>query len=292
MLNEVLEYFRPRTGQNFLDCTAGGGGHALALEKRVRPDGQVLAIDRDPKAIARLKRKTVGKNLILVNDNYKNLLKIADDCGIDKFFGVLLDLGLSSDQLVQGNRGFSFQGSEFLDLRYNPEKQELTGADILKSYSQEQLIEILEKYGEEPLARPIAKKIIAIRRQGQSIETADMLVQLVSTIYRRRFKKKSRRHPATRVFQALRLAVNDELNNLAAALPGALEILEPGGRLAVISFHSGEDRLVKNFFRQQAKFEPPNLKILTKKPLQPSLEERASNSASRSAKLRVAEKSA
>ena len=288
LLKEILEYFNPQPGQNFIDGTFGGGGHGLAILERIKPDGVLIGIDWDPHAV----QDSSNKNLILINDNYRNLKNIfvKNDQGISNISGILLDLGLSSDQLGVGDRGFSFQGKEFLDLRYNKNSQTLTGAEILKTYNQQELFKIFKEYGEEPLSWPIAKKIIADRQMGRTVETADMLVQLVSGIYRRNFKSRSRRNPATRVFQALRIAVNDEFGNLRSVLPQAIEILARGGRLAVISFHSGEDRIVKNFFRDETKKEPPMIKILTKRPVVASEEEIEANPRSRSAKLRVAEK--
>lgn len=288
LLEEVLKYLNPQPNQNFVDCTFGGGGHSRAILAQVEPQGKVIGIDWDPAVI---KNQTKGeKNLILVCANYKNLAKIINDSGLVKIDGILLDLGLSSDQLGERGRGFGFQDQGSLDLRYNPQTNFLTGQEILRSYSFEQLAKIFKEYGEEPLATIIAKKIIELRQQGQLVETAAMLVQLVSTLYRQRFHSRSRRNPATRVFQALRLAVNQELENLQAVLPQAVAALAPGGRLVIISFHSLEDRIVKNFFRSLAKKEKPSLKILTKKPISAGFPERQNNPRSRSAKLRAAEK--
>lgn len=286
LLSEVLSYLNPQPGQNFVDCTFGGGGQALTILEKIKPNGKLIGIDWDQTAI----QDNRHRNLILINDNYKNLKKIIHDLGISKISGILLDLGLSSDQLEQGPRGFSFQSQGFLDLRYNPNSDRPMAAQILKSYSEQELFELFKEYGEEPLAKVIAREIVNKRRQGIALETADMLVQLVSNIYRQYFKSRSRKNPATKVFQALRIAVNDEWGNLKAVLPQAIEILASGGRLAVISFHSGEDRIVKQFFRAETKRESPRIKILTKKPVIPSAEEIKNNRRSRSAKLRVAEK--
>jgi len=286
LLAEVLEGLNPQPNQNYVDCTFGGGGHSLAILERIKPNGKLIGIDLDPQVV----QDSQNANLVLVNDNYRNLKKIVNDSGISKISGVLLDLGLSSDQLGSEDRGFSFQGQGFLDLRYNPNSDSPTAAQILKSYSEQELFEIFKEYGEEPLARPIAKKIIASRKGGNSIETADMLVQLVSDEYRRRFRSRSRHNPATRVFQALRIAVNDEYGNIRAALPQVIEILEPGGRLAVISFHSGEDRIVKHYFKGEVAKDDKKIKILTKRPIIASDRESADNPRSRSAKLRIIEK--
>lgn len=286
LLREVLSYLNPQSNQNFVDCTFGGGGHALAILEKIKPNGKLLGIDWDSEIIA----DSRNNNLILVNDNYKNLKKIINDTGVDKIHGILLDLGLSSDQLSAEDRGFSFKSKGSLDLRFNPNAGGETAADVLKDYDQKQLFEIFKEYGDEPLSWQIAKKIIADRQKGHLIETADMLVQLVSQVYRQNFKTKSRRNPATKIFQALRIAVNDEFNNIRSVLPDAVDILESGGRLAVISFHSGEDRIVKHWFRQQLKKENTLIKLLTKKPIKPSEKEIEKNFRSRSAKLRVVEK--
>lgn len=286
LLDEVLTGFNPQPNQNYVDCTFGGGGHALAILERIKPNGQVIALDWDPDVVLKNKHK----NLILINDNYRNLKKIINGLGINKINGILLDLGLSSDQLDARARGFSFQGEGLLDLRYNPKPDRPTAAEILKTYNEKELSDIFRNYGEEPLAGLIAKQIIKRRQSGELMKTADMLVQLVSDEYRRHYRSRSKHNPATRVFQALRIAVNDEYGNIKNVLPDAVEILAPGGRLAVISFHSGEDRLVKHFFKYEAKEEKPKLKILTKKPISATAEEIMANPRSRSAKLRLAEK--
>ena len=291
LLREVLLYLDPRPGQNFIDCTFGGGGHALALLAYVRPGGQVIGIDLDERAIKNFGQKIPG--LILVHGNYKDIkkiiLNIKNELGqFDKIHGILLDLGLSSDQLGSGDRGFSFQTKELLDLRFSPSLQQTTAADILRTASEEELADIFKNYGEEQLARPIAKKIIAHRVVDNHAFDSGTLASLVADIYKRFYKRPSKKNPATKVFQALRIAVNDEYGNIRRGLTNAAELLSSGGRLAVISFHSGEDRIVKNFFREQSKLN--RLKIITKKPLAAAAEETAENPRSRSAKLRVAEK--
>lgn len=290
LLREVLLYLDPQPGQNFIDCTFGGGGHALALLEKVRPSGKVVGIDLDEQAIKNFGRRVPG--LILVHDNYKNIRKIIldkkNELGSDKIGGVLLDLGLSSDQLGSGSRGFSFQTEGFLDLRFSPSLQQVSAADILRTASEQELVDIFKNYGEEQLARPIAKKIIAHRVVDNHAFDSSTLASLVADIYKRFYKRPSKKHPATKVFQALRIAVNDEYGNIRSGLTSAAELLSSGGRLVVISFHSGEDRIVKNFFRDQVKL--GRLKIITKKPIGPTEEEVAKNPRSRSAKLRVAEK--
>ncbi len=289
LLKEVIDYLEPGPGKNYIDCTFGGGGHSLEILSRVKPEGKVVGIDWDPAVV----KNSSNENLILINDNYKNLKKIYQQVrenGIERIDGILLDLGLSSDQLGSRDRGFSFNDGGILDLRFNTNSDILTAADILANYSQQELFKIFNEYGEDPLAWKIAKEIVEQRNKGNKIETVEMLVQLVSNAYKRHFKSKSKKNPATRIFQALRIAVNDELGNIKSVLPQAIDILNPGGRIAIISFHSLEDRIVKNYFRDESKRDYPRLKLVTKKPIVASEEEISKNPRSRSAKLRVAEK--
>ncbi len=290
LLQEILTQLKPKPGQNFIDCTFGGGGHSLAILEHIMPDGKLAGIDWDKKAV----RESSNKNLILVNDNYRNLKLINDrlkkEQALGEIDGILLDLGLSSDQLSDEERGFSFESTGPLDMRFNPDGGGRTAADILKTAEENELARIFADYGEEPLAKLIARSIIKKRQAGEIAQSADVLVWLIADIYRHKFRQPSRRHPATRVLQALRIAVNDEFGNIKTALPQAMEILKPGGRLAVISFHSCEDRIVKNFFRDMAKSDYARIKILTKKPIIASPAEIKSNPRSRSAKLRVVEK--
>lgn len=289
MLQETIKALEPAPGKNFIDCTFGGGGHSLELVEKVKPQGMVIGIDWDPEAV----KNSSNGNLILVNDSYRNLKriwqKVSAENGIAKVDGILLDLGLSSDQLGARGRGFSFQDSGALDMRFNKESDRPTAARILDTYSQKELFEIFSQYGEDPLAWQIAKEVVR-KREEERIETVEMLVQLVSSVYHRRFKSKSRKNPATRIFQALRIAVNDELGNVTSVLPQAVDILAPGGRLAVISFHSLEDRIVKNYFREQASDDYPRIRLVTKKPIVASDGEISANPRSRSAKLRVIER--
>ncbi|MFA6422130.1 MAG: 16S rRNA (cytosine(1402)-N(4))-methyltransferase RsmH [Candidatus Buchananbacteria bacterium] len=290
LLKEVIKFLDPRPGKNFIDCTFGGGGHSLELVEKVKPNGLVVGIDWDCEAV----KDSSNDNLVLVNDNYKNLKKIyqqiKNDRRIDKIDGILLDLGLSSDQLGARNRGFSFQDHGVLDMRYSVDSSRPSASEILNTYNQQDLFKIFKDYGEEPLAWQISKAIINKREIGEKIETVEMLVQLVSSAYQKHFKTRSKKNPATRVFQALRIAVNDELGNLMSVLPQAVEILSPGGIFAIISFHSLEDRIVKNYFKEEANLDYPRLKMLIKKPIIASDAEILKNPRSRSAKLRVVEK--
>jgi len=302
MLEEVLHYLNPQLGDNFIDCTLGGGGHASAILERIGPQGKLLGIDLDPLAIQATKETTKNsKNLILVQDNFRNLNKIADVYKFDKIDGILLDLGLSSGQLQDHQRGFSFLAEGRLDMRFG-QQTDLTAEKILNTYSQKELSEIFKNFGEEHLAWPIAKKIVEMRRI-ESINSPNQLVEIVAAVYKKYYRGKSKVNPATKIFQALRMSVNEEIENLKQVLPQAVGRLKTGGRIAVISFHSLEDKIVKGFFKQESRdcICPPQLpicgckhqktlKIITRKPLVPSEEEVAVNPRARSAKLRLAEK--
>jgi len=299
LVDEVLEYLDPQPNDNIIDCTVGGGGHAQEILKRTAPGGKLLGIDLDPRAI-----QAVNKNLKqykdrfkLVTDNYKNLKKIIYVAGFNKINGIILDLGISSFELQDAKRGFSFKGSDFLDMRFG--NTELTATDIINNYSELDLIRIFKEYGEERHARQIASEI-AKERKKQKITKTDQLVNLITNVYRNKPKPK-KINVATKVFQALRIEVNDELNNLKKILPQALSVLEKNGRLVIISFHSLEDRIVKQFFKKEARgcLCPPEipicqckhkaqLKILTKKVITPKQKEIINNPRSRSAKLRAA----
>jgi 16S rRNA (cytosine1402-N4)-methyltransferase len=292
LLNEVLENLNPQAGQNFIDGTFGGGGHSSEILKKIGSSGKLLAIDANSEAE---KLKSDNKNFRLVIDNFKNLEQIVADNldffnhpkGSEKFInGILLDLGLSSDELDISGRGFTFQKDEPLDMRFDINSQ-TTATEILKSYSLGKLIDIFKNLGDYPKAKQLAEEIVKIRKI-KSIETTFELVNLIlSTTPRRKFDKI---HPATKVFQALRIAVNSELDNLISVLPQCLELLALKGRLAIISFHSGEDKIVKHFFRNESEFENPRIKLITKKPIVPTEEEIEKNPRARSAKLRVIEK--
>ena len=303
LLDEVIHYLNPKPGQRFIDGTLGGGGHTLAMLNRIFPKGAVLAIDLDPTAIkaATTKTKKFSSNIIFVKNNFKNLKQIAYDNKFTNVSGIVLDLGLSSGQLQDRFRGFSFLADGTLDMRFGPD-QGITAREIVNAYPEQDLADIFKTYGEERLAWPIAKKIVELRKQ-QAIDTPAQLVAIVSELYQRYFHKPSRTNPATKVFQALRIAVNEEMENLDQVLPDALAVLKSGGRLAVISYHSLEDRKVKTFFKKESVdcICPPELPVcqcdhkasitlVTKKPVTPGLEEITRNSRARSAKLRVAQK--
>ncbi len=290
LLKEVIECLDPQPGQNFVDCTINGGGHSLEIFKKIGPDGKILGIDWDSGVLEKLADKLdqqtdkqIKKNFILVCDNYRNLKNIVSDNNFSPVYGVLFDLGMSSWQLEASGRGFSFQKDEPLDMRYS-KNQTLTAKEIINQWPEEELIRIFREYGEERRARAIAKAIV-FRRKKSSIESTMDLVEIVRGAIpaRHRF---GRIHFATRIFQALRIAINRELENLSKGLEAATDVLAVGGRLTVISFHSLEDRIVKNFLRGRAK--ENRLKILTKKSVAPDWREAQENPRSRSAKLRAA----
>jgi 16S rRNA (cytosine1402-N4)-methyltransferase len=294
LYQEVLTGLQIKPGGRYIDATVGGGGHASGILVASAPDGDLLGIDADPMAVALAGERLAesGKRVALVQGNFADLEGIALEHGFCPVDGILLDLGLSSLQLEAEGRGFSFQLDGPLDMRFDP-SQTTTAADLVNGLSVEELADILFRYGEEPRSRRIARAIVA----GRPIHTTGELAALVERAVGRR----RRLHPATRTFQALRVAINEELECLAEALPQALRLLMSGGRLAIISFHSLEDRKVKQFFRNEARdcLCPPEvpvcicghratLGIVTKKPIRPSAEEVAANPRSRSAKLRIA----
>ncbi len=290
---EVIEYLDPKPNENFIDCTLGEGGHTLAILERTSPSGKVLGIDQDQEILENTRHKIenteYGDRLILVCDNFVNLKEIAEKPTVrtqEKFepvSGILFDLGISSWHLEESGRGFSFQKEEPLDMRCD-KNSNLTAEKIVNEYSEKEIERILKEYGEEKFSRQISKKIIEFRKI-KPLKTTLQLIEIFKKSVPVWYQHK-KIHFATRAFQALRIAVNNELTNLEKALPQTLDILEYGGRLVVISFHSLEDRIVKNFLKEKSK---ENLiKILTKKPIAPSEEEIKANIHSRSAKLRAA----
>jgi len=288
LTNEVLKYLNPKPNENFIDATFDGGGHSISLLKRIGPKGKILGIEIDKEILENLgtefdEFKSVGR-LILINSNFKNLKDIVR---ISSFFasGILLDLGLSSWHLEKSQRGFSFQRNEILDMRYDS-RESLTARDIINKWPESEIERILRGYGEERHSRSIARAIIKERKRKPIITTfnlVDIIHRAVPWVH-----GKGRIHIATRTFQALRIAVNQELENLKEVLPQSIEILKPGGRLVIISFHSLEDRIIKFFFKKEA--QDNRIKILTKKPVRPTREETMINPRARSAKLRAAVK--
>jgi 16S rRNA (cytosine1402-N4)-methyltransferase len=286
LLDEVLSHLALKPGDDVADATLGGGGHASALLEAIGPPGRLLGIEWDARTLEETRKKLerFGSRAMLVHGNYRNLEQFARACGIPSLSGILIDLGYSSFQIDDASRGFSFRHDGPLDMRYDA-SGDLTASDIVNGWSKEDLIRILRDYGEERAAGRIADTIVRDRERFM-ISTTGQLAAIVASAVPERFRGgKPKTHPATQTFQALRIAVNDELGNLEAFLPEAVKLLKPGGRLAVISFHSLEDRIVKRYFE-----ESKELETLTAKPITPSEKEVAANPRSRSAKLRIAQK--
>ena len=296
LVQTCAQLLEAQPGGRYIDCTVGTGGHALAILQRCSPGGHLLGIDMDPKAIE-MAGETLGpysRNVTLVNDNFRNLRDICTRHEFLKVDGILFDLGVSALQLEDKNRGFSFRFDAPLDMRFGP-TQSSTASSILNRLPEAELAALIEAYGEERRSRLLARRIVASRPINSTLELANVVGQVVG--------KGGRIHPATRTFQALRIAVNQELTNLDEALKQTIEILAPGGRLVVISYHSLEDRIVKEFMQREGRqcVCPPyvpvctcgharTLKIIGKKAITPSHDERQANPRSRSAKLRAAER--
>lgn len=294
--DEVVEALNVQPKQNYIDATVGLGGHALAILKHA-PGGKLLGIDVDPEAIkvASMNLTEYGDSAILVNDNFTNISALCNRLNFFPIHGILFDLGISSLQLDAADRGFSFQREAPLDMRFNPQ-QKLTAADLVNTLPEVELARLIQKYGEERYSRRIARSII----NNRPVNTTAELARIVEQTYG---GQRGKIHPATKTFLALRLVVNQELENLSIALQQARDLLTVSGRLAVISYHSLEARIVKNFMKQEAKaclcppetlvcqcHHSPTLRLITKKVITPSLAEIALNPRSRSARLRVAER--
>lgn len=284
LLAEAIEYLNVLSNHHYIDCTLGGGGHTEAILERNGPDGCVIAFDLDAETIDRTKKrlKRFGKRLIVIHDSFRNIQRVAE-CGLP-IAGALYDLGTSMDLLKSSGRGFSFLTDEPLDMRFS-DAGDLTAADIVNGWKEKELADMIFRYGEERWSRRIARGIVE-RRGNHEIQTTKELVEIIEGAIPGKYRH-GRIHCATRTFQALRIAVNDELGALEESLNTSIEIVDTGGRIVVISFHSLEDRIVKQFFK---KIHIQKIgKILTKKPIIPSEEEREENPASRSAKLRALE---
>ncbi len=303
LLKETIESLKLQPGKNVVDCTLGDGGHAEAMLEKTAPKGKLLGIDADVESILRAKRflYRFGERVIYARDNFVNLKKILEENKFGPAWAILMDLGWSSPQFEERGRGFSFLKDEPLDMRYGTKLQitnyklqiNETAADIVNNASADELGNIFRMFGEERLGREIAEAVVEARREKRMERTGE-LVDVILRVYRKKLKSDKKipwiggLHPATKVFQALRIAVNNELEALKQALPQALEALAPGGRLAVISFHSLEDRIVKQFFQKEERAKA--LRLVNKKPLTAGPEEVINNPRSRSAKLRVIEK--
>ncbi len=303
LAEEVMTMLAPRPGTHHVDCTTGGGGHTERILEATSPDGRVLALDADPAAIERVGERLsrFGDRLVLRQANFRDLGSVAPDAGFPAVDGILLDLGLSSFQLADAGRGFGFRAGGPLDMRFDPSHGEPVAA-LLAELDEEALADLVRRFGEEPQARRIARAI-TIERRTMPIETAEHLAAVVERAVPRRPGPRGRIHPATRTFQALRIAVNGELEALEAVLTAALDLLRPAGRLVVLSYHSLEDRIVKRFLaaeRRGCTCPPafpvcvcgrvPRIRTVGPQPIVPSAEEVATNPRARSARLRTAER--
>lgn len=290
LLKEVIEALKVEKNKNYIDATIGEGGHTREILKRNRPKGKVLGIEINPVLYKKLKEKKI-KRLILVHDSFSNLEKIVKKVRFENVAGILFDLGISSWHLEKSGLGFSFQKNEPLIMRYDFEKgkefgEELTAAKVLNEFPEKKIEEILRTFGQEKFSKNIAKSIVNERKKRKILETFQ-LVEIIRKSVPLWYQKR-KIHFATKTFLALRIFVNQELERLKEGLKQAINVIERGGKIAVISFHSLEDRIVKNFFKEKER--EGILKILTKKPMLPSKEEILKNKRARSAKLRVAEK--
>ena len=294
MLNEAVDALECQDGKIYVDCTLGGGGHSELILKRISPNGRLISFDLDDEAIAHSKERLKDyPNLTIVKSSYTNIKSELQKLEIEKITGgVILDLGASYHQLTKAERGFSFSKDAPLDMRFDMES-DFSAYDIVNKYSEDDLVRIFSEYGEERFSKRIAKKIVEVRRVEPirtTKELADIIIEATPRI-------KSNIHPATRVFQAIRIEVNQELKNVKNVLHDILELLDTGGIISVISFHSLEDRIVKQFFKFESqkcrcndmicKCPPPKIELVNKKPIMASEKEIKENPPSRSAKLRV-----
>jgi len=285
---ELIEYLQVKGGDLYIDATIGGGTHTFEILKR---GGRVLGIDQDKEAIDYVRSQSqrekgkvqIGKNLILVKSNFTHIKKIAHEYGFASVSGIIFDLGVSSHQLEEGKRGFSFLKEGKLDMRMDKETN-VNATDLINNLDKRRLNEIFQTYGQEKFSLAIAGAICSAR-QIKPIQMTTELAEIAAEVYRKNRIYDTKIHPATRIFQAIRIVINSELLNLESTLPQTIELLKDNGRLAIISFHSLEDGTVKRFFKRE-----PKLKVITKKPIGPQVEELKENPRSRSAKLRVAEK--
>lgn len=298
LLQETINLVKPKKGDVFVDATLGAGGHAKAVLEKIGTRGVLIGIDKDVRALEIAKAKIKAKNLITIQGSFTDIQNLVNQVGYQKVDGIIADLGVSSMQFDEGERGFSFKAHAKLDMRMD-QTQPQTAEEIVNSYAEDELAQIFREYGEEEYAKRIAGAIVKEREQSPIIWT-DQLAEVVRGV---KPKTKTKIDPATKVFQALRIEVNGELSALSSALPQMVSLLAPGGRMAIISFHSLEDRIVKKFIEERVKSCkcPPDfpkcicgakaeLKKITKKPVVPTEAEITNNPRSRSAKLRVAEK--
>lgn len=295
MKNEAVEIMEPTTGKIYVDCTLGGGGHSGLILSKIQPEGRLISFDIDDEAIAAASERLKDfKNHTIVKSSYTDLRRVLNELNIKSITGgLLLDLGASYHQLTNAERGFSFSKEAPLDMRFDMDA-EFTAYDVVNSYKEDDLVKIFSEYGEERFSKRIAKRIVEARKKSP-IKTTTELANLIIDATPR---VKTHLHPATRVFQAIRIEVNQELKNVETILNETLDLLDVGAIISVISFHSLEDRLVKNILKREAQkcrcnnmictCKPPRIELLTRKPILPSEQEIKENPPSRSAKLRAA----
>ena len=304
LAEEVLTMLAPAPGSLQIDATLGGGGHTERILGAASPDGRLLGLDADGAAIARVEqrlRPRFGDRLVLRQANFRELATVAPDAGFGHVDGALFDLGLSSFQLADADRGFGIRTGGPLDMRFDTTRG-VPAAELLATLDAHELTALFRRYGEEPYAPRIARAIVADRRTAP-ISTAEELAALVERVAPRQAPGRRRIHPATRVFQALRIAVNEELDALQAGLAAAVDLLNPGGRVVVLSYHSLEDRIVKRFFQAERRGcvcppevpvcvcgRNPRLRLVTRRSVTPTTEEITANPRARSARLRAAER--
>ena len=304
LAEEVLAMLAPRSGSLQIDATLGGGGHTERILEAANPDGRLLGLDADPAAIDRVDqrlRPRFGDRLVLRQANFRELATVAPDAGFGAVDGCLFDLGLSSFQLADTERGFGFRAGGPLEMRFDTSRG-VPAAELLATLDAAELTALFRRYGEEPKASRIARAIVEARREAP-VATAEELAALIERVVPPNPRQPRRTHPATRVFQALRIAVNEELEALEAGLAAAVDLLRPGGRLVVLSYHSLEDRIVKRFLAAERRGcvcppelpvcvcgRNPRLRLLTRRSVTPTPEEVAINPRSRSARLRAAER--
>jgi len=304
LAEEVLEMLSPRSGSLQIDATVGGGGHTERILEASKPDGRLLGLDADPAAIDRVRRRLgprFGDRLVLRRANFRELASVAPEAGFGSVDGCLFDLGLSSYQLADTDRGFGFRAGGPLDMRFDVSRG-VPASELLATLDADELTALFRRYGEEPKASRIARAVVEARRTAPVV-TAEDLAALVERVAPPNPRQRRRTHPATRVFQALRIAVNEELDALAAGLAAAVDLLRPGGRLVVLSYHSLEDRIVKRFLAAERRGcicppelpvcvcgHNPRLRLVTRPSVTPTPEEVARNPRSRSARMRAAER--
>lgn len=286
LVEEVIKFLDPKKNENFIDCTLGDGGHAAEILRRTAPNGKVLGFDLDSQAIEVVRKnlEEFGSRLVARNESYVSLAAAVAEENFGLADGCLMDFGFSSPQLEDRNRGFSFQRDEPLDMSYSTEAGHTTAAEIINTWTKPELTRMIAEYGEEHMAERIALAIVKARREKHIVATVK-LVEIIKSAVPKNYEH-GRIHPATRTFQALRIAVNDELGSVEKVLPQALAALKPGGRLVCISFHSLEDRIVKTFMKEMER--AGKIDIITSKPVTATEKETQKNPRSRSAKLRAA----